>query len=194
MVIGDNNLFEVACRIEASSIGSNNTFEPKCRILHNVSVTSHCHIGAGCVVFPAGTNPYDPAEKEPDDISSPPPSSDPSAATESLLGYHVPDSAGAIDSDPAAPNEAINGGEKKRVKKPNSSGKEGTRVNIQLTETLPPRTAVYGQGPDVKRRIWTGEGGGQWGALHWKHLEYLRETIPKYNRLKTSTGAGEGKK
>lgn len=47
-------------------------------------------------------------------------------------------------------------------------------------ETLPERTVVYGS--DCTRRTWSGEGSGQTRALHAKHLAYLREMLPKYNK------------
>lgn len=50
-------------------------------------------------------------------------------------------------------------------------------------ETLPDNTQVFG-GTEARRRLWSGEGSGQARAFHEKHLAYLRETIPKGNRLK----------
>ncbi|KAF8323723.1 trimeric LpxA-like protein [Clavulina sp. PMI_390] len=49
-------------------------------------------------------------------------------------------------------------------------------------ETLPDYTVVYG--PDAERRIWSGRGQIQEMDLRRKHAEYLRETIPKFNRLR----------
>lgn len=49
-------------------------------------------------------------------------------------------------------------------------------------ETLPEYTIVYGA--ECSRRIWKGEGRGQSMALHVKHLEYLREMLPKSNKLR----------
>lgn len=37
---------------------------------------------------------------------------------------------------------------------------------------------------DIRSRVWSGEGSGQGKAFHQKHLEYLREMIPRGNKLK----------
>jgi dynactin-6 len=49
-------------------------------------------------------------------------------------------------------------------------------------ETLPDFTVVYG--PGAERRIWTGRGKVQEADLRRKHGEYLREMLPKFNRLR----------
>jgi len=49
-------------------------------------------------------------------------------------------------------------------------------------ETLPNYTVVYG--PNAERRIWSGKGKVQELYLRGKHAEYLRETIPKFNRVR----------
>ncbi|XP_045461334.1 dynactin subunit 6-like isoform X2 [Harmonia axyridis] len=48
LVIGSNNIFEVASRVEARRVGSNNTFETKSLIGPKVIVSDGCTIGAGC--------------------------------------------------------------------------------------------------------------------------------------------------
>lgn len=50
--IGDNNLFEVGCRIEAPSIGSYNVFEMRSKVAQNVKIGSYSVVGAGCIVLP----------------------------------------------------------------------------------------------------------------------------------------------
>ncbi|WWD15827.1 hypothetical protein CI109_100251 [Kwoniella shandongensis] len=45
------------------------------------------------------------------------------------------------------------------------------------TETLPPYTVIFGA--DSDRRIWDGSGEVAEKALRGKHIEYLREVIPK---------------
>lgn len=56
-------------------------------------------------------------------------------------------------------------------------------------ETLPEYTAVY-TGPEgsggAERRTWSGRGEVQELDLRRKHAEYLRETLPKFNRLRKS--------
>ena len=49
-------------------------------------------------------------------------------------------------------------------------------------EVLDEYTVVYG--PSAERRIWSGRGRVQEADLRRKHGEYLRETLPKFNRLR----------
>lgn len=42
-------------------------------------------------------------------------------------------------------------------------------------------TVVYG--PEAERRTWSGRGRVQEDDLRRKHLEYLKEMIPKFNRM-----------
>ncbi|KPV75378.1 uncharacterized protein RHOBADRAFT_48422 [Rhodotorula graminis WP1] len=53
MVVGDNNLFEVGCRIESPSVGDWNTFGIRSRVSPFVEVGSNCVVGAGCIVLPS---------------------------------------------------------------------------------------------------------------------------------------------
>ncbi|KAJ7577077.1 trimeric LpxA-like protein [Mycena floridula] len=52
MRIGDDNLFEIGCRIECPSIGDSNTLSTRSRVHHTVRIGSYCVIGAGCLVVP----------------------------------------------------------------------------------------------------------------------------------------------
>lgn len=47
-------------------------------------------------------------------------------------------------------------------------------------ETMEDYTVFYG--PDAERRTWSGRGKLQEADLRRKHIEYLRETLPKFNR------------
>jgi dynactin-6 len=51
-------------------------------------------------------------------------------------------------------------------------------------EVLEEYAVVYG--PDAERRIWSGRGKAQEADLRRKHGEYLREMLPKFNRLRKS--------
>jgi dynactin-6 len=51
-------------------------------------------------------------------------------------------------------------------------------------EVLPNFTVIYG--PTNERRIWSGRGKIQEMDLRRKHAEYLRETLPKFNRQRKS--------
>ncbi|WVW83230.1 hypothetical protein I302_105249 [Kwoniella bestiolae CBS 10118] len=55
----------------------------------------------------------------------------------------------------------------------------------QGNETLPSYTVVYGE--NSERRKWDGTGQVAEQNLREKHIEYLREIIPKYNRLRPTT-------
>ncbi|KAF9073827.1 trimeric LpxA-like protein [Rhodocollybia butyracea] len=108
MRIGDDNLFEIGCRVEAPSIGFFNTFSTRSRVHHTVRIGSLCVIGANCVLAPAED------------------------------------------------------------------------------DALPDYTIVYG--PSAERRTWTGKGKIQEADLRRKHAEYLREMLPKFNRLRRGDG------
>jgi dynactin 6 len=54
-------------------------------------------------------------------------------------------------------------------------------------EVLPDYTVVYG--PGAERRRWSGRGKVQELDLRRKHAEYLREMLPKFNRLRRGDGA-----
>ena|SRR5271154_1083594 len=94
--------------VESPSIGSCNTISTRSRVHHTVFLSSHCVIGAGCLLVP------------------------------------------------------------------------------MEDEMLPDFTAVYGQG--TERRIWSGRGKVQEADLRRKHAEYLREMLPKFNRLRRGDG------
>lgn len=49
-------------------------------------------------------------------------------------------------------------------------------------EILEEYTVVYG--PAAERKVWSGRGKVQELDLRRKHAEYLRDTLPKFNRLK----------
>ncbi|TYJ55371.1 hypothetical protein B9479_003986 [Cryptococcus floricola] len=54
-------------------------------------------------------------------------------------------------------------------------------------EVLPPYTVIYGA--DSSRRIWVGSGEASELALRARHSEYLREILPKFNRLRPTGSA-----
>jgi len=55
-------------------------------------------------------------------------------------------------------------------------------------EVLDEYTVIYG--PSGERRVWSGRGRVQEADLRRKHAEYLRETLPKFNRLRRGDGYG----
>jgi len=57
-------------------------------------------------------------------------------------------------------------------------------------EVLDEYTVVYG--PSAERRVWSGRGRVQEADLRRKHAEYLRETLPKFNRLRRGDAHGHG--
>lgn len=53
-------------------------------------------------------------------------------------------------------------------------------------EILPDYTVIYG--PFAERRTWSGRGKIQEADLRRKHADYLKETLPKFNRLRRGDG------
>jgi dynactin 6 len=53
-------------------------------------------------------------------------------------------------------------------------------------EVLEDYTVVYG--PNAERQTWSGRGKAQEADLRRKHVEYLREMLPKFNRLRRGDG------
>lgn len=53
-------------------------------------------------------------------------------------------------------------------------------------EMLDEYTVIYG--PSAERRVWSGRGKVQEIDLRRKHAEYLREMLPKFNRLRREDG------
>ncbi|KAG1848405.1 hypothetical protein C8R48DRAFT_557221, partial [Suillus tomentosus] len=52
MRIGDNNLFEIGCRVECPSVGNFNTISTCGCIHHTVRISNYYVIGAACLVIP----------------------------------------------------------------------------------------------------------------------------------------------
>ncbi|KAF8499916.1 hypothetical protein JB92DRAFT_2980768 [Gautieria morchelliformis] len=109
MRIGDDNLFEIGCRVESPTMGNSNTISTRARLHHTVRLTSYCVVGAGCLVVPSED------------------------------------------------------------------------------EVLEDYTVVFGTA--AERRLWSGRGKIQEIDLRRKHAEYLREMLPKFNRLRRGDGA-----
>ncbi|BGP39857.1 hypothetical protein JCM10450v2_003830 [Rhodotorula kratochvilovae] len=171
MVIGDNNLFEVGCRIEAPSIGDWNTFGIRSRVSPLVEVGSYCTIGAGCVVLPspfASGSPFaapPPAQSTAETATPDVPASDTPMASPVPTPTGSPAPPGASSSQPsAAPSPAP------------------ASTRAAPNDALADYTHVFGS--ENRRRKASGEGTGQAKALFVKHWEYLRDTLPKYHKLK----------
>ncbi|KAK2466705.1 hypothetical protein APHAL10511_000963 [Amanita phalloides] len=108
MRVGDDNLFEIGCRVDSPTVGNFNTVSTRARVHHTVRISSFCVIGAACLL---------------------------------------------------APTE---------------------------DEVLEDYTVVYG--PSAERRKWSGRGRVQEADLRRKHVEYLREMLPKFNRVRRGDG------
>ena len=54
-------------------------------------------------------------------------------------------------------------------------------------EMLDDYTVIYG--PAAERRTWSGRGKVQEMDLRRKHADYLRDMLPKFNRLRRGDGA-----
>lgn len=172
--IGDNNLFEVGCRIEAASVGSHNVFEVRSRVAHNVKIGSYSVIGAGCTVLPKPITDDQLASIFDDD-------NDGAQATEAVAAepYTIEEKSAepAMSADTAAAEP-----KPESIDKPSISNDREEAV----FEELPDQTIVFGA--DNRRRLWSGEGAQQQAALHAKHLEYLRDAIPRTHKLKIIQG------
>lgn len=59
-------------------------------------------------------------------------------------------------------------------------------TDVMEAETLPDFTVVFG--PSAQRRIWSGRGKAQELDLRRKHLDYLREFVPRFNRMRRQDG------
>ena len=162
--IGDHNLFEVGCRIEAASVGSYNVFEVRSRVAHNVKVGSYSVIGAGCTVLPKAIEEEQLAGIFDDDEDC----EDTEKAE--MEGYSIPEGAEPAESAETA----------------ESAKRPARQQDAEVFEELPDQTVVFGA--DSKRRLWSGEGAQQQAALHAKHLEYLRDIIPRTHKLKIIQG------
>ncbi|EPQ26915.1 uncharacterized protein PFL1_05550 [Pseudozyma flocculosa PF-1] len=157
MQIGDDNLFEVGSRIEAAGVGSSNTFQVRCKVASTIRVGSYCNIGAGCSVVPTALWPRN---------------------IEDLFGDDD-------DDDDQEHGDGEPGGKATAAK--DEDGEEARQASAASAdeakfESLPDRTVVFGH--SASRRQWSGEGVKQQAALHAKHLEYLRDMIPKAHKLK----------
>lgn len=62
----------------------------------------------------------------------------------------------------------------------------GCMVVPSEDEVLDEFTVIYG--PTAERRTWSGRGKIQEADLRQKHVEYLREMLPKFNRLRRTEG------
>ncbi|BGP24429.1 dynactin 6 [Rhodotorula toruloides] len=154
MIIGDNNLFETGC-IESPSIGSHNTFGIRCRVTPMVEVGSNCVVGAGCIVQ---ASPFPPAQLQVGgrvDVTVAP------ASDEAMA---PPSSEAPSQVDPPAPLA------------------DPSVASQPSVDRLGDFTHVFGL--ENRRRKASGEGTGQSKALFVKHWEYLRDTLPKYHKLK----------
>jgi len=63
----------------------------------------------------------------------------------------------------------------------------GCMVVPSEDEVLEDFTVIYG--PTAERRTWSGRGKIQEADLRQKHVEYLREMLPKFNRLRRTDNA-----
>ncbi|TNY22724.1 trimeric LpxA-like protein [Rhodotorula diobovata] len=170
MVIGDNNLFEVGCRIESPSIGDWNTFGIRSRVSSFVQVGSNCVVGAGCIVLPSPFPNGSP-------FTTPQPPELPPKTTDAAL-LEVP----TTDTPMSSPAPTPSGSPAPASPSPASAPSPAPRSAQTPSDSLPDYTHVFGS--ENRRRKASGEGTGQAKALFVKHWEYLRETLPKHHKLK----------
>ncbi|GAA6027377.1 hypothetical protein JCM8097_007809 [Rhodosporidiobolus ruineniae] len=174
LIIGDSNLFEVGCRIESPSIGSHNTFGIKSRVSPHVAVGSHCVVGAGCVVLPS---PFaSSSSTTPSPAATTPTPATPTAA--------VPETPSAEPPEPPSSDTSMAGPSSSPPPSspPPVSSIAPSPPSSSASDSLPDHTHVFGS--ENRCRKASGEGTGQAKALFVKHHEYLRDTLPKFHKLK----------
>ena len=182
MLIGDFNLFEVGSRtcnplflqtdppetgspdqddkqagVESPSVGSHNVFGIRSRVLPSVSVGSHCVVGAGCLVQ---ADPFAAMSAD-----------HPSTLTSESTG-DVASESGDVPSNSATEPESA-------ATRPPATPSTAPPTT---SDSLADYTHVFGS--ENRQRKATSEGGGQAKALFAKHWEYLRDTLPRYHKLK----------
>ncbi|GAA5943833.1 hypothetical protein JCM3775_000203 [Rhodotorula graminis] len=170
MVVGDNNLFEVGCRIESPSVGDWNTFGIRSRVSPFVEVGSNCVVGAGCIVLPS---PF------PDGSPFAAPSPDPAVKTAPTL--EVPSSSDTPMAS-LAPSPSDSPGPASPSLSSTAPSPAPPATRSTPSDGLADYTHVFGS--ENRRRTASVEGSGQAKALFVKHWEYLRETLPKHHKLK----------
>ncbi|CEQ40353.1 SPOSA6832_01953, partial [Sporobolomyces salmonicolor] len=165
--------WEASAGIESPSIGSHNTFGIRSRVSPHIAVGSHCVVGAGCIVLP---NPFSPAL-----FPTPPPEIPSSAVGDAAT--EVPDDvsmasvppSSAADPTPPPADSATSLASPPQPSQPDPA-------LPQPLDSLVDYTHVFGL--ENRRRVASREGTGQAKALFVKHWEYLRETLPRYHKLK----------
>ncbi|KAI8770532.1 dynactin subunit 6 [Biomphalaria glabrata] len=50
LIIGNNNVFEVGCHVEAIRIGDHNVIESKAKVGSKVEISNGCIVGCGCIL------------------------------------------------------------------------------------------------------------------------------------------------
>ncbi|ORY92953.1 trimeric LpxA-like protein [Leucosporidium creatinivorum] len=177
MRIGDNNHFQVGCRIESPQIGHSNIFNPRCRTSPLITIGDHCSIGAGCIVLP---NPFPPP------FSAPPPGEEEEKEGATPM-QEEPAAAAAeegdeADRDPSSPRPPSLPPKDPPLSTP-APLPAPTTMHIPSHSTLF-LSSTASSPSDIRTRVWSGEGSGQGKAFHLKHLEYLREMVPRGNKLR----------
>ncbi|CAO1635477.1 unnamed protein product [Parajaminaea phylloscopi] len=166
--IGDGNLFEVGARVECRLIGDHNVFEIKSRVGPGVSIGSHCTVSAGCTVQSKE------ATVSQDELAAVL-STDSDDEGEERAGTNATRMSRQASSTYPIPEEPED----------DSIGADGGQAETdkESIEAIPDHSIIFGSGPH-KRRLWSGEGAGQDAALHAKHLDYLRQSIPRVHKLR----------
>lgn len=183
------NEHHVNSGIESPSIGSHNTFSPRSRTSSSISIGSHCQIGAGCILLP---NPFITNTKKKEDEDEgldviQPPLSPNLQPTASIISSPTPETMASFEPVDVTNRPNISTSIPSTPLIPTSISSQSTpkiiiEEPIEVVETLPDFTIIYGA--ECNKRLWSGEGIGQSKALHVKHLEYLREMLPKSNKLR----------
>ncbi|KAI8455093.1 trimeric LpxA-like protein [Phakopsora pachyrhizi] len=171
MRIGDHNLFSVGCRVEAISVGSYNIFESKSMVSHEVQIGDNCMIGAGCTLV---SEPGPKTFKTLDQLSR-----------RSKLSARMIRTGSEDDVQQDGKNEDGSKGNDD----PEGVEEDEEKIILEFYKTsgsdilvLKDNSVIYGDRSEV--RTWSTEGQVQSRALHSKHLQYLHETLPKFQKTR----------
>lgn len=175
--------------VESPSIGSYNTFEAKSKVPSTVTVSDYCTVSVGVTVLTEASATRDELDamgwqEEATPVQDP----------EGPGGSQGSNEQASAEGEGPPREKSLPPIVEQHTDPPASTSQTPSQPESSKTilDHLPPYTVVYTttaatpdlQQPEQKRRTWSGEGVHQQHALMVKHLSYLSEMLPKYNRLK----------
>lgn len=144
-------------------------FGIRSRVLPSVSVRNHCVIGAGCLVQ---ADPFAASSSSNGSVALPAPPPGGVGVTDAAS----PEAGREADPSPATATSPAATAAQPHAPSPTASS------DRPAGDCLADYTHVFGS--ENRRTIATGQGEGQSKALFAKHWDYLRDTLPRYHKLK----------